>query len=259
MISFAVGTGRCGTKFLYQVLEKEPFVASSHEKHPLSDTFHRYCKWYDLPVDHEGFLVEKEKSIKEDLKNHDFSFESSAYLSFSIHELFQRFNSKFILLVRKPDKVVNSYFTKGWYEQTPIINDSDLIPSYQPSKLFHHFLGRTFPKGDEYHRWNSLTRIGKLAWFWKTLNAMVLKQFDEIPESNRMIVRLEDLDFKKYKEITGFLGFETTIRNKDYINIVNKKPNSFNNNRDMGEWTKKEETEFFSEVSELASKFNYLY
>ena len=56
-VGFAIGTGRCGTLFLYQLMEKEPQVASSHERNPDNETFHRYCKCHDLPVDHEGFLA----------------------------------------------------------------------------------------------------------------------------------------------------------------------------------------------------------
>ena len=114
-INFAIGTGRCGTKFLYKVLDLEPNVASVHERNPLNETFHRYCKWYDIPVDHEGFLHTKEQEIQADLDQFDCSFEASAHLSLSVEELYQRFNAKFILLVRSPHEVVNSYLRKGWY------------------------------------------------------------------------------------------------------------------------------------------------
>ena len=86
-VGFAVGTGRCGTKFMAQVVGMESRVASSHERNVLNESFHRYCKWYGLPVDHEGFLRAKESEIKEDLQKNIFSFEASAQLSSSIHEL----------------------------------------------------------------------------------------------------------------------------------------------------------------------------
>ena len=80
---FALGTGRCGTVFLYKVFSQEPKVASHHERHLLSDTFHRYVKWNDLPVDHAGFLAIKEEGVLNDLSNHEVSFEASAYMSFT--------------------------------------------------------------------------------------------------------------------------------------------------------------------------------
>ncbi len=33
-VGFAIGTGRCGTLFLYQLMDREPAVASSHERNP---------------------------------------------------------------------------------------------------------------------------------------------------------------------------------------------------------------------------------
>ena len=56
-VGLTIGTGRCGTPFIYQIMEKEPEVASSHERDPDNETFHRYCRWNNLPEDNEGFLA----------------------------------------------------------------------------------------------------------------------------------------------------------------------------------------------------------
>ena len=66
-VGFTIGTGRCGTLFLYHVMEKEPDVASSHERNPENEAFQRYCQWHRLPVDTEGFLATKEREIRADL------------------------------------------------------------------------------------------------------------------------------------------------------------------------------------------------
>jgi hypothetical protein len=228
-VAFAVGTGRCGTRFLSEMMKKEAAVASAHEKHPLSDTFHRYCKWYGLPVDHEGFLATKERSIATDLTKKPFSFEASAYVSLSLEELFIRFKPKFILLVRSPEKVVNSYLRKGWYQRPLDLKDTSKIPSYQASEYFHHFLGRTIPKGDELTAWNSMSRVGKLAWYWKTLNAEVLRQFDSMPTENWRIVRLEDLDYECYRSLCSFIGFDSRVTEKVFQRTSNRRPNFFKN------------------------------
>lgn len=74
-VGFVIGTGRCGTVFYAKLGEMEPHVAASHERFPLNETFHRYCKWYELPVDSEGFLQAKEREIREDLAHKSFSRE----------------------------------------------------------------------------------------------------------------------------------------------------------------------------------------
>ena len=66
-IGFAVGTGRCETTFFHEAVSREPEVASSHCRQPLLETFHRYCRWNNLPVDDEGFLQGVNELIVDDL------------------------------------------------------------------------------------------------------------------------------------------------------------------------------------------------
>ena len=130
-VGFVIGTGRCGTVFYAKLGELEPHVAASHERFPLNETFHRYCKWYELPVDSEGFLQAKEREIQDDLSRKAFSLEASPHLSLSVVELHERFQAKFILLVRAPHEVVSSFLKKGFYRQPYAVKDPDLAPSYQ--------------------------------------------------------------------------------------------------------------------------------
>jgi hypothetical protein len=256
-ISFAIGTGRCGTKFLYKVFELEPNVASVHERNPLNETFHRYCKWYDIPVDSEGFLHTKDKEIQADLAKFDYSFESSAHLSLSVEELYQRFNAKFIFLVRTPHEVVNSYLRKGWYEQPIIRSDTNFPPSYQESKRFHHFLGRIVPSGKKFEQWKQMTRVGKLAWYWNALNEKVLDQLENIPSSHWHFSKLEELTYDKYLEIATFIGINSEITQYKYTKLVQNRPNSFSDIRSIQSWTDKEIAEFEEEVAPMATHLGY--
>jgi hypothetical protein len=206
-VGFAVGTGRCGTRFLQEVMTREPGVASTHERNPLVENFHRYCQWYRLPVDEEAFVATKQKEIAADLKSRDFSFEASAPLSLSIETLYQAFGARFVLLVRSPERVINSYISKGWYAADYWRRDPSLAPGFQaelPSK--HHSFSRIVPSGAEYEEWCRMGRVGKLAWYWNALNRAVLDQFERIPESHRLVVRLEDLSYDRYRELIGFFG-----------------------------------------------------
>lgn len=275
-IAFIVGTGRCGTQFLSKVLALEPDIASVHERNPFNETFHRYCKWYGIPVDHEGFLKTKEREIEVDLQNHDYSVESSAFLSLSIQELYDRFNAKFILLVRRPDQVVNSYRHKGWYSNPIDRADSHLPPSYQENREPHHFLGRIIPSGEEFLHWEKMTQVGKLAWYWNALNSQVLDQFSEIPQSHWRIQKLEDLSYGQYLEIAQFVGFSATVSEAEYLQVANRRPNAKNNasyqkqtvkgtvqerysSFTLDMWNQTEVTEFEGEVATIAEELGYPY
>jgi hypothetical protein len=252
-VGFAVGTGRCGTLFVAQVLEHEPEVAAVHERDPLLETFHRYCKWHGLPVDDEGYLHAMETSIRRDLAKRKFSVESSCHLSLSIPELEQRFHPKFALIVRHPRKVVRSHIGKGWYDQPIVQRRPDLALGYQTGKHFHHFLGRITPKGDELVAWNELTRVGKLAWFWATLNQAVLDHMASIPDDRTRTYRIEDFDHATYLEFARFVGFTANVTDKEFAKVRGINARKIDDDR----WTDTEWKEFESFVTPLAKQLGY--
>lgn len=221
---FAVGTGRCGTHFIAKLLEHEPMVAASHEREPMLQTFHRYCKWNELPVDHQGYLRAMELRIRRDLNRRPVSFESSGHLSLSIRELDERFAPKWVFLVRNPYDTVKSYVQKGWYLAPMVQAQPELALGYQEHAQFHHFLGRIAPRGKPFVEWNVQSRVGKTAWFWATLNRAVLDQAEAIPRDRWRTVKLEELDHTKYVELARFVGFEPQLTEERFAEIRNERP-----------------------------------
>lgn len=258
-VGFAIGTGRCGTTFLAKALKLEQEVASVHERNRLNETFHRYCKWYQLPVDHEGFLHTKESEIRQDLHNKSFSFEASAYLSLSVVELYQRFGAKFILMVRSPERMINAYIRKGWYDSPMVRANSQLALGYQDVAEFHHFLGRIVPSGKKFQQWQQMNRIGKLAWYWNVMNASVLEQFEKIPETYWRVEKLEALNYKRYLEITQFLGFQSSLTQKAYNTLAKYRHNELPNVPTIDMWNAAEIAEFEIQVAPVAKKLGYEY
>ncbi len=260
-VGFAIGTGRCGTLFLHQVMELEPSVASSHERNPDNEAFHRYCKWNGLPVDDEGFLATKEKEILADLETHAYSFEASPYLSLSVKELHERFGARFLLLIRRPDGVVTSFVHKGFYRRPYVVQNPDLPAGYQdqsPEKV-HTFFARVAPRGEFLRTWNAMTQVGKVAWFWKAWNERTLELLQELPAESYRIVRIEDLDYPKYRELCAFLGVQTTVTQADFDALRESKPHAFWRKRHVDQWSEQEVREFEGQVGELAERFGYEY
>lgn len=258
-VGFAVGTGRCGTHFLARAAGLEPHVAASHERNPYNETFHRYCQWYGLPVDGEGFLHQMEAEIREDLAYKEYSFEASAYLSLSIRELYERFGAKFVLMVRAPERVVNSFHYKGWYAAPAIRQDVTLAPGYQECESFHHVLARPMPSGEEFTRWLALTRVGKLAWYWNAMNARILDQFAALPETHRRIEKIETLDYDCYQEMAAFLGYSVDASREDFEALRQRRPNAFSGVPTPADWSEQEAREFEAYVAPMAQRLGYEY
>lgn len=258
-VGFAIGTGRCGTLFLHQLMEREPGVVSSHERNPDNETFHRYCSWHGLPVDHGGFLATKEREIQADLETRPFSFEASPYLSLSVRELHERFGAKFLLVVRRPDRVVTSFVHKGFYKRPYIVDDVNLATGYQdqsPEKV-HTFFARIAPRGEFLRQWNGMTQVGRVAWFWRAWNERTLELIETLPKDSCRVIRIEDYDHAKHLETSAFLGFQAQVTQADFDTLSESKPHAFWRKRNIDQWSEQEIQEFEDQVGELARKLGY--
>lgn len=257
-VVFVIGTGRCGTHFIDRVMKMENEVTSWHERHPISDAIHRYFQWYGINVDNAGFIETKRSGIYEDIETGSFSFEASAYLSLSVKQLYDAFDSKFILLVRRPDRVVNSYIQKGFYKEPLARYDYNLPAGYQPGAIaIHHPFSRIAPIGEEALKWHTYSQVGKLAWFWQAINNRVLNIFQNIPRTHSKVVRLEDLSYKEYLSLTEYIGFKSSVTEIQFNKVANKRPGSLSPERSVHDWNHREITEFESEVGDLAAYFDY--
>jgi len=255
VVSFCVGTGRCGTTFLAKLAELEPEVAASHERLRLAATFHMYCKWHGIAVDPEGFLIDREAAVREDLASHRVSFESSALLSHSILELHERFDARFLLLVRSPDRTVASFAVRGWFVDPIPWRDPSLPPTLREGVEPRHFFGRNLPRGAEFRRWSELSQVGKIAWFWQARIRGILDQFRQLPASHRRIARLEDLDYEHYTSVARFLGWTVTLTPDRFAELARGKPNA--GAFAPRDWDGRVAAELAAEVGPLAAALGY--
>lgn len=225
-VSFCVGTGRCGTTFLVRVAEREPDVAASHERLRLPATFHMFCKWHGIPIDPEGFLLDRDAAVRDDLRTKKVSFEASALLSHSIAELHARFDARFLLLVRSPGATIASFAARGWFLAPIAWADPSVPPTIREGTEPRHFFGRNLPRGAEFARWSALSQVGKIAWFYQARIRGILDQLRALPADRRHIARLEDLDVERYREVARFLGWEARISRADYDALAASTPNA---------------------------------
>jgi hypothetical protein len=258
-VGFAVGTGRCGTKFLAQVFARDPEIASHHERHAFNDAFHRYSRWYGLDLDEAGFLATKRRGVDWDLSAYRYSFEASGFLSLSLASLHRAFDAKFVIMVRRPERVVASYLRKGWYENDPILDDPSRPPTTQDVLLPHHFLGRTMPKGEEFERWRKLTRVGKLSWYWSRLNHELLAQADELPEQATRIQKLENLSYEAFCALRAFLGAPANVTSEVFADVRRRRPNASYGMRTVYDWNEDERREFEAETRGMAERLGYVW
>ena len=248
---FCTGVGRCGTRFIHELLKREKGVCSFHELNPIQDTFHKYCKWNNLQIDSGGFLKNKYDVIKSVINSGDIFFEASPFLILSIKELYEKFGNRFIFLFRNPEKSVRSFYAKGFYKEEIDYYDFQLIPGLQSKSSAHRSFTRILPNGDEFLVWNNLTTIGKISWYWSELNKMMLKQIREIPKEKYKIFNIEEFSYDVHSDIIKWVGAPSKISNWNYNRIRNKS-NSYTTKMNYHkEWSKIEIEEFESQTTKV--------
>jgi hypothetical protein len=256
--TFAVGTGRSGTHFIARLFEREPAVAAHHERAPLADSFHRYCVWNRLPVDHAGFVAHKAAGIAADRALGKLSFEASPYLALSIPVLRAAFGARFVLLVRRPEGVVNSYLEKGWYAREPARDDPRLALGYQADPaLPHHPFSRLAAAGADGACWSGLSRVGKLAYFWRRLNEATLRDLAALPEDAARVQALERYDWEAHGELARFAGFAPTLSREGFERLAAERPGTRGRAPSVHDWSEAEAAEFEAEVAPLAQRLGY--
>lgn len=260
-VGFAVGTGRCGTTFITEVLGLEPEVAASHERLRLAACYHMFTKWHGIPSDAEGFLVDRDAIVASDLRAKRISFEASALLSHSIAELHARFAARFLLMVRRPDACVASFAVRGWFLEPIAWRDRSVPPTIPDGANPRHFFGRNLPRGDqEFERWSKLTQLGKLGWFWAARNRAILDQLGALPPEHRRWLRLEDFDHARYLALGDLLGLHPTVDAARFAQLAASKPNTGPNiPLALDQWPEQGIREFEAEVAPLAEAFGYEY
>jgi hypothetical protein len=255
---FAIGTGRCGTHFLAQLLERERAVAAHHERAPLDDAFHRYCVWNRLPVDDAGFLATKAAGIAADRARGRLSIEASAFLALSAPALHRAFGARFVLMIRRPDRVVSSLLAKGWYERGAVRDDARRALGYQAAgPKPHHGFSRLAAFGEDGERWSRLSRVGKLAYFWRALNEATLRDFGALPQNATRVQQLESLDHDAYCALAAFAGFAPTLTRSAFERIAKARPGTRGRTPSARDWSAQEAAEFEAEVAPLAERLGY--
>lgn len=257
--TFVVGCGRSGTHFLSEVFRHDNGMLSFHLDDvagEIADSFLFYCEWNDLPIDHIGFIEHRKQMIRYAGKEGKQYFEANPYLALSVLRLRQAFDAKFILLHRNPIDVVVSHINKDWYQNSIIRSSNDLATGYQYGEKGNHFFGRMIPNGDEFDRWKTLSRVGKLAWMWNKTNQCVLSQFERIDDVHCQTVSVDVLDYVKFVELCNFVGTSPIDENL-YESTRTKRPGKRTKKFTHHTWNTREKQEFIAEIKPMCDVLGY--
>ena len=245
-----IGThsGRSGLRWLAMVFSKHDNIFELSEPFPLHESFYRYATWNSLPIDHSGFFGILQARFNKIWEKHDTIFYASPWLGFGMEEVDKYLKpNSYIYIIRNPEAVVNSLSSKGWYSKEVAKSNYNLASGIQPGlNNFHHQFSRISPSGTEFSYWNSMTAIGKSAWFWSQINNSLCRFFSSIDEKKVFKFKLEDIDqnYNAYLSYAKVFDLMPRISKDDFLSVKREIPNKGITNRSSESWSADEKKEF---------------
>ena len=116
----------------------------------------------------------------------------------------------------------------------------------QSNNLTRSF-SRIVPNDEYLNEWLTLTRIGKITWFWSRINKVILDEFNKIKDIDKFIFKLEDIDqnYDFYLRLSSKFNFQNKISEKEFYNVINKAPNKGPTDKyKYKDWSSLEKKEF---------------
>ena len=254
IFALSFGSGRSGQNWFSKIFNCHSNWVGTCERFAEYEAFYRYICYYNLPVHKDGFFNLIELSSKKDMALYGNSFISSPYFSLGAYELTDKLKPNYIFFnIRNPIETVESLFEKGWYSgiegqkkiRSPLIDISD--------SQYRSF-SRIVPNDEFLEEWLKLSRIGKITWFWSTINKTIYNDFNRIQNVDKFFVKLEDVNqnYDIYEKLSVKFDFENKMTKNQFYNVINKATNN-----DIGikylykDWNDLEKKEFEKIVSEI--------
>lgn len=146
-------------------------------------------------------------------------------------------DAKFIHLIRNGEDVVRSYIGRNY-----------TYPNIPENKYSTYASGKPRPyAGDLFLKeWSGWDRVQKTSWFWKFVNEDIEERLSGVSESNKIMLKIEDLNSYKLKEVLSSFG---ACCDNVSINILNKSRAPVRRKVDTGK--------FFDIGSTLMRKYGY--
>ena len=248
------GAGRSGQNWCSKIFNSHNNWVGSAERFADYEAFYRFVTFYKLSISKENFYKLINLSIQRDMSLYGNTFISSPYFSFGVNELVEKLNPNFIFFnIRDPISSVESFHKKGWYK---FINnlDNTISPTIDITNSQYRSFSRIIPTGEYLKKWHKFTRIGKITWFWATINKSIYDSFNKISKIEKYYLKLKDINqnYSKYKRLVEVFDFKNQLNKNQFLKIINKAPNKGSGDKYFyKEWNKQEKKEFLNILDEI--------
>jgi len=241
------GSGRSGQNWFSKLFNSHNNWIGSAERFADYEAFYRFITYYKLPISKDGFFDLLKLSYKRDMTLFQNSYISSPYWSVGVKEVTNELQPDCIFFnIRNPIKTVESLHKKGWYLHSDRSKDVN-SPIIDITNNLYRSFSRIIPNNEYLNEWKTLSRIGKITWYWCTINKLIYSDFKNIKDIKKYYIKLEDVDqnYKMYEKLSEKFDMRTKMKKKKFLDVINKAPNKGSESKHLyKDWNQKEKNEF---------------
>ena len=248
------GSGRSGQNWFSKLFNSHKNWIGSAERFADYEAFYRFITYYKIPISKTGFFNLLKLSYKRDMALFQNSYISSPYWSVGVKEVTSELKPECIFFnIRNPIKTIESLHKKGWYlhsDKNKEINS----PIIDITNNLYRSFSRIIPNDEYLDEWNSLSRIGKITWYWCTINKLIYSDFKNINNIEKYHIKLEDVDqnYEIYEKISEKFDLKNKMKKNKFLDVINKAPNKGSELKYFyKDWKQKEKDEFEKIINNL--------
>lgn len=206
---FVLSTGRCGTKWLSELLRLDPRLHINHSDYPELIRHSRLayeCYDQEPRIFQEIIRASRDGYILNAYRHHQTYIETNNRITFFAYAIKQVYpDARYIHLVRHPGNFVRSGLRRDWYQGE------------------RHDVGRI--RHNDPELWKKLTDTAKIAWLWNETNQYIEDFLKNVEPDQFFQIKIEQIwnNIDVCAEICRFLGAK--IDHKDIASMLDRKIN----------------------------------
>lgn len=250
---FFLSTGRCGTRWFTELLQKNSRLSVHHNTDP--ELYEQSLLAYQLEKTNQStdnntqkLLAEIVYAARQDLmleaveKKKRF-VETNNRITFFTPTLAECFpHAKFVHLYRDPAGFVKSGMNRDWYNGGK------------------YDFARPYPVTEpEASKWKDASRVAKISWLWRETNQLIDQYLSTLPADRYRRFNFSGLNTDAVSSLMQWLDIELKP------NVISKQLNQKVNAQKTGnfpswpEWPASDQRDFLKEVADYAAYLGFTY
>ena len=246
---FFLSTGRCGTKWITKLLQRDRKLKVCHSPTPSFGYQSKFiydsiaANRLDLQAAIEIFLAGREQQLLYSFKADRRYIETNNRITFFAGALAELLpTARFVHVHRHPGEFVRSGIRRGWYTGKHWDDDSRIMP------VDGRINGR---------EWSAASHVQKIAWLWNETNDFIESFKKTVDPARIHTLRFSNIDADTVSAMLDQIGARVPTRRVKRLLDTPENVQTDGSFPVYGNWSDEQKRELIDICGELAGQYGY--